>query len=103
MPWIQPIGLLLLGCCRAPNVPELLRDTVEAPGALLHVRTAGTGPEIVLLPSLGRGSKDFARLASDLVAADFRVARPAQPRGIPPSLAIQEPASCTTWRATSRT
>lgn len=69
-----------------------MATTVEAPGARLHVRTAGAGPEIVLLPSLGRGCEDFARLADDLVAAGFRVVLP-EPRGIPPSIAIQEPAT----------
>jgi pimeloyl-ACP methyl ester carboxylesterase len=66
--------------------------TVEAPGARLHVRSAGAGPEVVLLPSLGRGSDDFARLASDLLAAGFRVVLP-EPRGIPPSVALEPPAT----------
>jgi pimeloyl-ACP methyl ester carboxylesterase len=72
-----------------PDLP-CSESTVEAPGARLHVRIAGAGSEIVLLPSLGRGSEDFARLASDLVAAGFRVVLP-EPRGIPPSLALREP------------
>lgn len=74
------------------TAPSFTATTVDAPGARLHVRTAGAGHEIVLLPSLGRGSEDFARLASDLVAAGFRVVLP-EPRGIPPSVALREPAS----------
>lgn len=66
--------------------------TVDAPGARLCVHAAGTGHEVVLLPSLGRGSKDFARLAADLVAAGFRAVLP-EPRGIPPSEALQPTAS----------
>lgn len=69
-----------------------MERTVDAPGARLHVRLAGDGPEIVLLPSLGRGSEDFARLAADLVAAGFRVVLP-EPRGIPPSVALERPAT----------
>lgn len=57
--------------------------TVEAPGARLCVRTGGAGRDVVLLPSLGRGSDDFDRLGADLVAAGFRVVLP-EPRGIPP-------------------
>jgi pimeloyl-ACP methyl ester carboxylesterase len=66
--------------------------TVEAPGARLHVRAAGVGPEVVLLPSLGRGSADFDRLAADLIAAGFRAVLP-EPRGIPPSVALEPPAT----------
>jgi len=66
--------------------------TVEAPGARLHVRVAGAGADVVLLPSLGRGSEDFVRLATDLVAAGFRVVLP-EPRGIAPSVALARPAT----------
>lgn len=41
----------------------------------------GTGPAIVLLPSLGRGAADFDDLAARLAAAGFRVLCP-EPRGI---------------------
>ena len=68
------------------------QSTVHAPGARIHVRVAGAGADAVLLPSLGRASEDFARLASDLVAAGFRVVLP-EPRGIPPSLALARPAT----------
>lgn len=66
--------------------------TVDAPGARIAVRAAGAGHEVVLVPSLGRGSADFARLARDLVAAGFRVVLP-EARGIPPSLALERPAT----------
>jgi pimeloyl-ACP methyl ester carboxylesterase len=71
---------------------EVSETIVDAPGARLHVRAAGAGREVVLLPSLGRGSADFARLARDLVDAGFRAVLP-EPRGIPPSLASQRPAT----------
>jgi pimeloyl-ACP methyl ester carboxylesterase len=63
---------------------------VAAPGARLGVRAGGTGHDVVLLPSLGRGSDDFERLGADLVAAGFRVVLP-EPRGIPPSVALVRP------------
>ncbi len=47
----------------------------------IEVLAQGTGPLIVLLPSLGRGAEDFDAIAVELAAAGFRVLRP-QPRGI---------------------
>ncbi|KAI9010590.1 hydrolase, alpha/beta domain protein [Hyaloraphidium curvatum] len=41
----------------------------------------GSGPRIVLLPSLGRGAEDFGEIAPRIAAAGFRVLRP-EPRGI---------------------
>jgi pimeloyl-ACP methyl ester carboxylesterase len=41
----------------------------------------GEGPAIVLIPSLGRGTEDFDRLAPALAGAGQRVLRP-EPRGI---------------------
>ena len=78
----------------APPPPAFVSTTltVEAPGARLCVRAGGAGREVVLLPSLGRGSEDFARLGADLVAAGFRVVLP-EPRGIPPSVALERPAT----------
>jgi pimeloyl-ACP methyl ester carboxylesterase len=49
--------------------------------ARLEVLTQGTGPAIVLLPSLGRGAADFDAVAGRLAAAGYRVLRP-EPRGI---------------------
>ena len=47
----------------------------------IEVLAQGSGPLIVLLPSLGRGASDFDVIAVRLAAASFRVLRP-QPRGI---------------------
>lgn len=52
----------------------------------LEVLHAGQGKTIVLLPSLGRGAKDFAPIAEDLANLGFRVLCP-QPRGIGQSTA----------------
>lgn len=65
---------------------------MDAPGARLHVRVQGRGHEVVLLPSLGRGSEDFERLAADLVAAGLRVILP-EPRGLGESQSVELPAS----------
>jgi pimeloyl-ACP methyl ester carboxylesterase len=47
----------------------------------LEVLAQGSGPLIVLLPSLGRGATDFDVIAARIAAAGYRVLRP-QPRGI---------------------
>jgi pimeloyl-ACP methyl ester carboxylesterase len=47
----------------------------------IEVIAQGTGPVIVILPSLGRGAEDYDVVAAQLAADGFRVLRP-QPRGI---------------------
>lgn len=47
----------------------------------LDVLAQGRGPNMVLLPSLGRGAGDFDLMAEILAAEGFRVLRP-QPRGV---------------------
>jgi pimeloyl-ACP methyl ester carboxylesterase len=47
----------------------------------IEILSQGSGPLIVLLPSLGRGAEDFDAIAARVAAAGFRVLRP-QPRGI---------------------
>jgi pimeloyl-ACP methyl ester carboxylesterase len=53
--------------------------------AVLEVLSQGTGPLVVLLPSLGRGAEDFDPIAAEVARAGFRVLRP-EPRGIGGSL-----------------
>lgn len=57
------------------------RIIVEAGPALVEAHVEGTGPAIVLLPSLARDSEDFGELARCLARLGFQVIRPA-PRGI---------------------
>ena len=57
------------------------RRLVGRASVRLEVFAQGTGPLIVLLPSLGRGAGDFAPMADVLAAEGYRVLRP-QPRGI---------------------
>jgi pimeloyl-ACP methyl ester carboxylesterase len=49
--------------------------------ARLQVLAQGEGHPIVLLPSLGRGARDFDAIATSLAGAGYRVLRP-QPRGV---------------------
>jgi len=53
---------------------------VHQGGVAIEVVAEGSGPPIVLLPSLGRDSEEFDPAAARIAAAGFRVLRP-QPRG----------------------
>jgi pimeloyl-ACP methyl ester carboxylesterase len=63
------------------NEQTVTRAVVARGDAEIEILAQGTGPRIVLLPSLGRGASDFDRIAERLAQARFRVLRP-QPRGI---------------------
>jgi pimeloyl-ACP methyl ester carboxylesterase len=54
---------------------------IERDDVSIEVLAQGSGPVVVLLPSLGRGAADFDPIAQRLVDAGYRVLRP-QPRGI---------------------
>ena len=65
-------------------MPEATRRTeiVQTADATIETIVEGTGPAIVMLPSLGRdGYEDFDDVAARLADAGYRVLRP-QPRGI---------------------
>jgi len=51
------------------------------PDGVVEVLVDGTGPLVVMIPSLGRGAEDFEELSRAAVAAGYRVAR-FQPRGV---------------------
>ena len=57
------------------------RKIVTRGAVQLEVLAQGTGPTMVLLPSLGRGAEDFDPMAEVLAREGYRVLRP-QPRGI---------------------
>ena len=57
------------------------RELVRHGDVQIDVIVEGTGPAVVLLPSLARDSEDYDDVASGLALAGFRVLRP-QPRGI---------------------
>lgn len=60
---------------------EPARRIVERGGVRIELLAQGSGPLVVLLPSLGRGACDFDIIAESLAAAGFRVLRP-EPRGV---------------------
>lgn len=70
------ISALLLAAAPAPR-----QLTATNGPAHIEALAQGSGPVIVILPSLGRGAADYDTLAELLAAKGFRVLRP-QPRGI---------------------
>src|SRR5689334_5791436 len=85
--------VLGLGHALAAGAPGAASDiehrVVERGPGRIEVLAQGSGPTIVLLPSLGRGAEDFDGIAPRLAAAGFRVLRP-EPRGIVQSQAPAE-------------
>jgi pimeloyl-ACP methyl ester carboxylesterase len=59
----------------------IARRVIRRGDSDIEVLAQGSGPRVVLLPSLGRGAEDFDAIASRLAAAGLRAVRP-QPRGI---------------------
>ena len=57
------------------------RRVVSRDNINIEVLSQGSGPVIVLLPSLGRSGEDYDAVAAMLASQGFRVLRP-QPRGI---------------------
>jgi len=57
------------------------RTIIKSDDGQIEVLAQGSGPLIVLLPSLGRGAEDFDAIAERLARAGYRVLRP-QPRGV---------------------
>lgn len=53
---------------------------VERAGVRIEYHIEGTGPLLVILPSLGRGAEDYDGFAALMVSAGYRVLRP-EPRG----------------------
>lgn len=84
----KPIRNAILGACAAltaaasPATAEgTERRVVERGPVRIEVLAQGSGPTVVLLPSLARGAEDFDAVAALIAAAGFRVIRP-EPRGI---------------------
>ena len=57
------------------------RHFVETAESRIEVIARGSGPPVVLIPSLGRGAEDFTDLGERLAAAGLRALAP-QPRGL---------------------
>ena len=72
----------LLGSIVPADAADAPKQLVVPHGdAKIVVLDQGSGPAIVILPSLGRGAADYDAVAAYLAADGFRVLRP-QPRGI---------------------
>lgn len=65
----------------AQNPSAVERRLVSRGAVELEVLSQGSGPVIVMLPSLGRSGEDYDAVATMLATEGFRVLRP-QPRGI---------------------
>jgi pimeloyl-ACP methyl ester carboxylesterase len=83
---VSAMGSLLLAagfalCSVAAAGAERRSELVHYGDVQIDVVIDGTGPAIVLLPSLARDSDDYDEVAEGLAAAGFRVLRP-KPRGI---------------------
>lgn len=60
---------------------QLEHEIVRYDNVQIEVNSQGTGPVIVMLPSLGRSGRDYDKVAQYLQEDGFRVVRP-EPRGI---------------------
>src|SRR3954447_23917658 len=65
----------------AAAATERRSELVHYNDVQIEVVIDGSGPAVVLLPSLGRDSDDYDEVAEGLAASGFRVLRP-KPRGI---------------------
>lgn len=78
---LLPFLLALAAVITAPRTRDVIhRSDGDRGDVSIEVIAEGSGPLIVLLPSLGRDSEEFDPVAERLAAAGFRVLRP-QPRG----------------------
>lgn len=75
--------LLLMACTSLPSAPAPARvELVRYDAVTIETLVQGSGPAIVILPSLGRDSyEDYDQVAAALATSGFKVLRP-QPRGI---------------------
>ena len=82
---MSAMGSLLLAAsfalCGVTVAAERRSELVHYNDVQIDVVIDGSGPAVVLLPSLARDSDDYDEVAEGLAAAGFRVLRP-KPRGI---------------------
>ncbi|SEL58632.1 Pimeloyl-ACP methyl ester carboxylesterase [Pseudoxanthomonas sp. GM95] len=82
---VRRLAFLCLAVLASPAVAMAgdarVHQQLQCGPASLDVVVEGSGPTIVLLPSLGRDSLDYDPIAEGLVARGYQVLRP-QPRGL---------------------
>jgi len=81
--------LSLCWCFAAHAVESHRRYVISRDDVTIDVIDEGNGPLMVLLPSAGRDSEDYDKVAEGLAMAGFRVLRP-QPRGAGKSTGLTE-------------
>lgn len=81
--FLGAISLLLSGCASMTTPPAPVRvEAVRYDNVSIETLVQGSGPAIVVLPSLGRDSlEDYDQVAASLASSGFKVLRP-QPRGV---------------------
>jgi pimeloyl-ACP methyl ester carboxylesterase len=76
------IAVSILALAAPPSAARAEDRVIATPsGEQVEYRIEGSGPAILMIPSLGRGAADFDDLSRRLVAAGLTAIRP-QPRGI---------------------
>ena len=75
------IAFALIACIPHSAEAEPTRVLVRYEGVTIDTIVEGTGPAVVLLPSLARDSEDYDEVAEGLASRGLRVLRP-QPRGM---------------------
>ncbi|WP_260505220.1 alpha/beta fold hydrolase [Ralstonia pseudosolanacearum] len=76
------LTLMMSACATSTQTsPDVQRKLVRHGEVQIETLSQGSGPTVVILPSLGRGSEDYDEVARLLAADGLRVLRP-QPRGI---------------------
>src|SRR5437763_628831 len=78
--FLQAGLVLMLASLSVVAADKRSRGLVRHDDVTIELISEGSGPLIVLLPSLGRDSDEFDPIAEQVSAAGFRVLRP-QPRG----------------------
>ena len=76
------LTLMMSACATSTqNTADVQRKLVRHGDVQIETLSQGSGPTVVILPSLGRGADDYDEVARLLAADGLRVLRP-QPRGI---------------------
>ena len=83
------MALTLCWCFAAHAAESHKRYVISRDDITIDVIDEGSGPLMVLLPSAGRDSEDYDKVAEGLAMAGFRVLRP-QPRGAGKSIGLME-------------
>ncbi|WP_343661991.1 alpha/beta hydrolase [Ralstonia sp.] len=76
------LTLMMSACATSTQTSADVQRTLVRHGEVqIETLSQGSGPTVVILPSLGRGAEDYEEVARLLAADGLRVLRP-QPRGI---------------------